>query len=261
MLEFFCRIWDKFLSKFRKICDYTCKIWNKSRKYVLFLVFSGIGTGFDWMLMKTLAPVIINPLTQMLILSSILSENVFQVLVPVVCNIEENIYAITNVISYPVGVAIAFLLSAKYAFKTPKEDMNKCVKDTIIVHITGYGLQELLLVILTVFICMDEDFAKLITIVVNGLLMLFSNIFIVFRDRDNTKTKVVTIVKFLPNIKFGRNKNRRKPHHKRFKRQKKGSGTWCLHQIQSTDTFFSYIEKSFFICLIQSSRNHVTLPM
>ena len=218
----FCKIWNKirdyFQSKFRKIYDYACRIWNKSRKYVLFLVFSGIGTGFDWMLMKTLAPVIINPLIQILILSSILSENVFQILAPIACNIVENIYAITNFISYPIGVAIAFILSAKYAFKTPKEDMNKCIKDTIAVHLTGYGLQELLLIILTVFISMNENKAKFITIVVNGILMLFSNILIVFRDRNNAKTKVVTIVKFLPKIRFGKKKNRRRFRHKKPKR-------------------------------------------
>ena len=240
-LEFFRKIWDNSLKKIGKICDYVCEIWNKSKKYVLFLIFSGIGTGFDWMLMKTLAPVIINPLTQMLIVSSILSENIFQILAPIVCNIRENIYVITNFISYPIGVAIAFLLSAKYAFKTPKEDMNKCIRDTIIVHITGYALQELLLFILTAFFNKDEDTAKFITIVVNGLLMLFSNILIVFRDRNNTKTKVVTIVKFLPKI-IGKNKNRRRFRHKK---QKRWSKTWCLYKTQFTDTFFLILKDLF----------------
>lgn len=246
----------------RKISEYVGKIWNKSKKYILFLVFSGIGTGFDWILMKALAPVIIERLTQMLIISSILNKNVFLTLAPVVSNIMENIYAVTNFISYPIGVAIAFILSAKYAFKIKEEDMKKCTKDTIAVHVTGYGLQELLLIILTVFLGMDEDRAKFITIVVNGILMLFSNIFVVFRERDN-KPKIftiviITIVKFLPRI---RRNGKKRPRIRRKNRQKKVSRTWCISPSLIYGYLFSYIERSFFICLIQSSRNHVTLPI
>lgn len=217
--DFFRRIWDNLLKKIGKIWKYVCELWNKTKKYILFLIFSGVGTGFDWLLMKILAPVIIEPLIQMLIVSSILSENVCRVLVPIVYNIKENIYAITNVISYPVGVAIAFLLSAKYAFKTPKEDMNKCIKDTIIVHITGYALQELLLFILTAFFGKDEDNAKFITIVVNGILMLFSNILIVFRERDNSTKTILKIAKSLPKVSFRKNKSKRGSRHNKKRRR------------------------------------------
>lgn len=227
--DFFRKILDKIrkyiLKKIGKVCEYAHKVWSKTKKYILFLIFSGIGTGIDWLLMKTLAPVITQHLSEILIISGVLSKNVFQILAPIVCNIKENIYVITNFVSYPIGVAIAFILSAKYAFKTKKEDMNKCIRDTIVVHATGYALQEVLLFILTVYLGKDEDSAKFTTIVVNGILMLFSNIVIVFRERDNTKPKIVTIVKFLPKIKIKKNKRQRKSRRRYPRKQKKISET------------------------------------
>lgn len=196
--------------------------WDNSRKYVLFLAFSVIGTISDFGVLKFL---------EMIIKLSTRNEVIIK-----------NAYEIGNIFSYIVGVAIAFILSAKFAFKIEKERMAECTKDTIFTHISGWITQIAALKILIYlgehnedYVWITKDIAKTIAIGINGILMLGSNIFIVFRDRDKGE---------------GKRKRKRKKRKNFIHASKWQYG--CV---------FLYIERSFFICLIQSSRNHVTLPI
>jgi len=146
-------------------------VWSNSKKYVLFLAFSLIGTIADFGVLKFL---------EMIIKSLTRNEVIIK-----------NAYEIGNIFSYIVGVAIAFILSAKFAFKIEKEKMAECTKDTIFTHISGWITQIAALKILIYlgehnenYVWITKDMAKTISIGINGILMLGSNIFIVFRNRN-----------------------------------------------------------------------------
>ena len=178
----------------------------------------------------------------------------------ILVSLYKNAYTLSNVISYPVGVALAFYWSAKYAFKT-LDHMKERIRDTILVHVTGLVVQELLLYVLKLN-GKTEDYAKLVAIAVNAILMAFSSILIVFRKRDN---KIVIFAIF---HKEGKERRKHPDRKKKSRRSLKG----LKHRLKRgnrkkktsawiSGCLFSYIERSFFICLIQSSRNHVTLPI
>ena len=136
---------------------------------------------------------------------------------------------IANIISYATGVMISFFLCRKFVFKV-KDHVLRRTLSTIAVHFVGLVIQELLLDSL-LGNGVDLNIAKMITVAENGILMYFLNVFVVFR-------------KYKP---IRRN-------------SKKVSETWVSSSL-IYGYFFSYIERSFFICLIPSSRNQVTLPI
>lgn len=136
---------------------------------------------------------------------------------------------IANIISYATGVMISFFLCRKFVFKV-KDHVARRTLSTIAVHFVGLVIQELLLDSL-LGSGVDLNIAKMVTVIENGILMYFLNVFVVFRKYKPIK-----------------------------RRSKKVSETWvCSSLIYGY--FFSYIERSFFICLIPSSRNHVTLSI
>lgn len=228
--------------KHKKKCKSVEDFWNKSKKYLLFFFFSFIGTLCDIFVLNLLSTKMKSSviMLSLLFIRTIGNNKLFQQVATISYYYS---YEISNIISYVIGVAVAFVLSAKFAFKIKKDEMRGCIKDTIYTHLSGWVVQIALLFFLkylgenfSSFKWITENIAKGISIIINGILMLCSNLFIVFRDRSNTKSKVVTIEKFLPRVKFRRKKSVHR--RRRFKRQKKGSGTWCFHQIQFTDTFF-----------------------
>ena len=141
--------------------------------------------------------------------------------------------SIANIISYAIGVMISFFLCRKFVFKV-KDKLLRRTLSTISVHFVGLIVQELLLNAL-LSLQWELNIAKLGTVIENGILMYFLNKYIVFRKYKTIRRK-----------------------------SKKVSETWVF---SSTiyGYFFTYtklyIERSFFICLIPSSRNHVTLPI
>ena len=242
---------------------YMKDFWNKSRKYLLFFCFSCIGTLCDIFVLNLLSTKIKSSiiLLSLLFMRMIGNNNLFQ---QVATTSYYYSYEISNILSYVIGVAVAFILSAKFAFKIKRDQMRDCVKDTIITHISGWVVQIALLFFLKYlgknnnnFAWITENIAKGISILINGLLMLLSNIFIVFRERDSNQ-KIITIVKFLPRK---RRNSKKKLRLRRLRNKKKASGTWWISTSLIYGCPFSYIERSFFICLIPSSRNHVTLPI
>lgn len=141
--------------------------------------------------------------------------------------------SIANIISYATGVMISFFLCRKFVFKV-KDHVARRTISTIAVHFVGLIIQELLLDSLLKS-GMNLNIAKMITVAENGILMYFLNVFIVFRKYKPIRRK-----------------------------QKKVSETWVFSSLIYGYFFTNkkfYIERSFFICLIPSSRNHVTLPM
>jgi len=136
---------------------------------------------------------------------------------------------IANIISYATGVMISFFLCRKFVFKV-KDHVARRTLSTIAVHFVGLVIQELLLDSL-LGSGVDLNIAKMVTVIENGILMYFLNVFVVFRKYKPTK-----------------------------RQSKKVSETWVYSSL-IYGYFFSYIERSFFICLIPSSRNHVTLSI
>lgn len=117
------------------------------KENILFFSFSSLGTVADCALLR--------------ILSFVMNET------------------IANVISYPFGVAVAFVLSREYAFKTKDKTVTRIIA-TIIVHGVGLIVQSALFSYL-VKIGLSVAMVKMITIVENAILMYFGNVFIVFR--------------------------------------------------------------------------------
>lgn len=136
---------------------------------------------------------------------------------------------VANIISYAIGVMISFFLCRKFVFKV-RDHVARRTLSTIAVHFVGLIIQELLLGAL-LDLEWELNLAKLATVAENGVLMYFLNKYIVFRKYKTIRT-----------------------------RSKKVSETWVFSSL-IYGYFFPYIERSFFICLIPSSRNHVTLPM
>ena len=141
--------------------------------------------------------------------------------------------SIANIISYAIGVMISFFLCRKFVFKV-KDKLLRRTLSTISVHFVGLIVQELLLNAL-LSLQWELNIAKLGTVIENGILMYFLNKYIVFRKYKTIRRK-----------------------------SKKVSETWVFSSA-ICGYFFTYtkfyIERSFFICLIPSSRNHVTLPI
>ena len=206
---------------------YVEDFWNKLKKYILFFVFSCIGTLCDIFVLNLLSAKIKSSviILSLFFIRTIGNNNLLQGIFAIGYYYS---YELSNVISYIIGVGIAFILSAKFAFKIKRDQMRDCVKDTIITHISGWVVQIALLFFLKYlgennnnFAWITENIAKGISILINGLLMLFSNIFIVFRERDNNQ-KIITIVKFLPRK---RRNSKKKPRLRRLRNKKKASGT------------------------------------
>ena len=95
---------------------------------------------------------------------------------------------IANMISYCIGVIIAFFLCRSFVFKT-KDHTTKRLLSTIYIHFIGLIIQELLLDFLLKR-GIDLNVAKLITIGENAIIMYFLNVFIVFRKYKTRKKKV-----------------------------------------------------------------------
>lgn len=198
------------------------------KKYLLFGWYSVIGTAIDWILLKFLS-LMVKGIAIVTMISTVNYDlDFFNTFVNHGC-------AISNILSYAIGVAITFVLSAKFAFKL-NDNMEKRIRNTTVIHIIGLLIQSGLFAVL-IHSGSDENTAKIITICENAVLMGAGNIFIVFRNykKDNST-----------------------------KKQKKVSETWAFSSAIYGYFFTNdkiYIERSFFICLIPSSRNHVTLPM
>ena len=279
-------------------------VWSKVWSYILFVLFSALATGVDWLIMKYLGrcldvsmtkildllrnsniPCQIIPIMRctssflnvliwlgMIVLStyclSVKTADCIKVrdnlakaqasmrklvailIVYLVCvstdvfiakyeNILEflinNAYTLSNVISYPVGVALAFYLCAKYAFNT-MDHMKDRIRDTILVHLTGLVVQELLLYILIISIGKTEDYAKGVTIIVNAVLMSLSNILSVFRKRDN---RIVIFAIFHKKERINRlniltifNKKERRNHSNRKKKPRRISLKELKHHLK-----------------------------
>jgi len=199
-------------------------IMNRFRKYGLFAWYSIIGTGVDWVCLKFLSTLFRGIIFIIMIVTFSYDGDTFNTLIKHSC-------AVSNVLSYAIGVAVTFVLSVKYAFKI-KDNMPDRITNTVLIHFLGLLVQGGLFAVL-IHNGFDENPAKIITICENAVLMGAGNIFIVFRNykKDNST-----------------------------KKQKKVSETWVFSSL-IYGYFFPYIERSFFICLIPSSRNHVTLPM
>lgn len=199
------------------------------KKYLLFVWYSVIGTIADWTLLIFLSLIIKGIALVTMIATLNFDMEYFKMFVRHGC-------AASNVVSYAIGVAITFVLSAKYAFKL-NDNMGRRIRNTTVIHIVGLLVQSGLFAMLIHHRGYDENTAKIITICENAVLMGAGNIFIVFRNykKDNST-----------------------------KKQKKVSETWAFSSAIYGYFFTNdkiYIERSFFICLIPSSRNHVTLPM
>ena len=196
---------------------------GRLKSYCLFAFYSCIGTAADWILLTFLSLMFRGIILSIMLLTFTYDIDVFS-------NLIKHSSALSNVISYAVGVAITFILCVKYAFKI-NDNMPNRIRNTVIIHILGLLVQSGLFAFLIHNGC-DEVNAKIITICENAVLMATGNLLIVFKKYKQDEGK----------------------------QQKKVSETW-VYSTLICGYFFSYIEKSFFICLIPSSRNHVTLPM
>lgn len=92
---------------------------------------------------------------------------------------------IANIISYATGVMISFFLCRKFVFKV-KDHVARRTLSTIAVHFVGLVIQELLLDSL-LGSGVDLNIAKMVTVIENGILMYFLNVFVVFRKYKPTK--------------------------------------------------------------------------
>ena len=161
------------------------------KKYILFGWYSAIGTLIDCLLL-----ILISLFFKGIVFTAIFAkisgiQELILTILSIVCGSFEkldtlNKYAtsLANFISYGVGVAITFILSAKYAFKVSKKSVNRRATATTIIHILGLIVQTILFNELT-WHGWDNGTAKEMTIVINAVLMGLSNIFIVFKkDKD-----------------------------------------------------------------------------
>ena len=143
------------------------------RKYLLFGLYSVIGTIADWILLKFLS-LVVKGIALVTMLATInLDMEYFSMFVRHGC-------AVSNIVSYAIGVAITFVLSAKYAFKL-NDNMGRRIRNTTIIHIIGLLVQSGLFAVL-IHSGFGENAAKIITIGENAVLMGAGNIFIVFRN-------------------------------------------------------------------------------
>ena len=157
------------------------------RKYLLFGLYSVIGTIADWILLKFLS-LVVKGIALVTMLATInLDMEYFSMFVRHGC-------AVSNIVSYAIGVAITFVLSAKYAFKL-NDNMGRRIRNTTIIHIVGLLVQSGLFAVL-IHSGFGENAAKIITICENAVLMGAGNIFIVFKNYKqqdkNAKPKKVS---------------------------------------------------------------------
>ena len=144
------------------------------KKYLLFVWYSAIGTVADWILLIFLSLMIKGIALVTMVATFNFDMEFFRMFVRHGC-------AVSNVISYAIGVAITFVLSAKYAFKL-NDNMGKRIRNTTVIHIIGLLVQSGLFAVLIHHRGYDENTAKIITICENAVLMGAGNIFIVFRN-------------------------------------------------------------------------------
>lgn len=128
------------------------------KKNVLFILFSAAGTGVDWGLLKVL----------------------------VHCGMKETV---ANLISYPIGVLVAFFLCRNFAFKL-KDRLGRRLGSTVVVHIIGFCVQQVVFYILVRFLGINMNDAKMVTIVENAILMYFLVPRTVFAEYKPKKSRV-----------------------------------------------------------------------
>lgn len=158
------------------------------RKIILFGCFSAIGTIADCILLIFIS-LFFKGIIFTVIFTNVngIEELILTIMSFMLGNLEKlyilnkYAYSLANFISYAIGVAITFVLSAKYAFKVSEETVTKRAILTTIIHIIGIIVQTVLFNKL-IWRGLDNGTAKTITIIVNAVLMGFSNIFIVFRN-------------------------------------------------------------------------------
>lgn len=150
---------------------------RKIRKYGLFVLYSLIGTGIDWLIL-ILSSLAIKGVAFCTKLITILTtftydKALYDAIIKDGCSV-------ANVISYAIGVALTFSWSAKYAFKV-NDNMSDRIRNTIFIHVLGLLVQSGLFAVL-IHNGFDEFWTKVITICENAVLMGAGNIFIVFRN-------------------------------------------------------------------------------
>ena len=85
---------------------------------------------------------------------------------------------VANAISYWIGVVTSFLLNRRYAFKMKDKIAQRAVL-TVLTHMVGCLAQTLCV------LCIDNAIlAKVIGIIINGVIMYIGTVYIVFRKND-----------------------------------------------------------------------------
>lgn len=95
--------------------------------------------------------------------------------------------SIANIISYIIGILVAFFLCRSFVFKA-NDHLERRLASTLLVHGVGLIVQQILL---DIFLNLgwELNIAKIITIVENAILMYFLNIFVVFRKYKSSKSR------------------------------------------------------------------------
>ena len=157
----------------------------KFRKYWLFAWYSCVGTLADLILLIFLSLMFRGIIFSTMLVTFTYDRDLFSILI-------KNSSAVSNVLSYAVGVAITFILCIKYAFKINDNIPNR-IRNTVIIHILGLLVQSGLFAFLIHNGCYEVN-AKFITICVNAVLMVIGNLLIVFKkynqDDDKQQKKV-----------------------------------------------------------------------
>ena len=98
------------------------------------------------------------------------------------------INVLANGICYMIGSIVAFFCCRRFAFKM-KDNLWKRLSSTLGTHFIGFALQELLFFYL-LYLGLDINVAKAITIGENAIVMFFATKLIVFRTYHSQKTRV-----------------------------------------------------------------------
>ncbi len=95
--------------------------------------------------------------------------------------------SVANIISYIIGILVAFFLCRSLVFKT-NDHLERRLASTLLVHGVGLIVQQILL---DIFLNLGWalNIAKIITIAENAILMYFLNIFVVFRKYKSSKSR------------------------------------------------------------------------
>jgi len=110
------------------------------------------------------------------------------VLLNVLANVMDK--SIANIISYVVGVIVAFFLCRSFVFRA-KDYLGRRLSSTLLVHGVGLIVQQIILEML-LNAGLGLNMAKMITIAENAILMYFLNIFVVFRKYKSKKSGAST---------------------------------------------------------------------